>query len=336
MNTFCLETGLWPRAETGGWDASTLVRFVAYLAPHVEVDTISTYMSNGPRVWHLLHGLPWDPLLASYAVQLTLRGARRVKGVGPKRQKLPITPEILAKIRMALDPSSVDDLTLWTACLVAFFGFLRKSNYAADTEAGAADAHILRRCDVARRPGSRRYWLSLCVTKTIQQWERTLHLVLPDIPGHLLDPTLALDLYLAQTALRPPGEFLFGRVDGARGWRPMTSRWFMGRVSQLLSTAGVPSPHLYGTHSFRRGGATFALRAGMSPVLIKVLGDWRSECFYDYCSVDEELREIAADVLSDQLWQGVPWRPPAPNPRAVGVPPPHNRDPRILAAVALN
>ena len=132
------------------------------------------------------------------------------------------------------------------------------------------------------------------------------------MPGHLLDPFTALFVYLNVTRSRPATEWLFGRLDDKGTWRPMTDEWMMKRVRELLQRA---SPGIdvskYGTHSFRRGGATYALRVGVSPVLIKLMGDWRSECFYDYCSVDEELREVAADLLAEHMWSSLS-RGPSP------------------------
>lgn len=320
MHRFCLETGRWPQGPHG-WSVEDICCYIAWVSQSCSYATVDNYLTNGPRLYHKLLDLPWDDKRSSYMVQLTLRGVRRIKGDARPGQKLPITPELLLGIRAQLDFRSLDDITLWAACLTAFFGFLRKSNYAPESARAAPDPHILRRCDVSMAhpdsPGGPHLRLSLRMTKTIQFQERVLNLSLPCALRAPLDPFSAMWVYMSLTARRPAEEFLFGVCDPRTGaWRPMTDEWFISRVRAALSRAfpGTGTSR-YGTHSFRRGGATYALRAGVSPVLIRLQGDWRSESFYDYCSVDEELREIAADLLAGDLCTraGVTVAGPAPS-----------------------
>ncbi|KAI8516630.1 hypothetical protein Bbelb_052110 [Branchiostoma belcheri] len=49
----------------------------------------------------------------------------------------------------------------------------------------------------------------------------------------------------------------------------------------ILVRAGL-NPHLYSLHSGRRGGATFAFRAGVPVELIRLQGDWRSDAYLLY------------------------------------------------------
>ena len=54
---------------------------------------------------------------------------------------------------------------------------------------------------------------------------------------------------------------------------------FSKRLKELLTLAGVADAQLYTPRSFRRGGATFALRIGLPPALIQALGDWKSDVY---------------------------------------------------------
>ena len=58
-----------------------------------------------------------------------MRGVKRHQGEAGKsgRERLPITPDILRKIKSVWDQHSVDPdiVMLWAACCLAFFGFLR-------------------------------------------------------------------------------------------------------------------------------------------------------------------------------------------------------------------
>ena len=53
----------------------------------------------------------------------------------------------------------------------------------------------------------------------------------------------------------------------------------MACLKAYLSRSGLP-PEQYGSHSFRRGGATFALEAGVPLDSIAVMGDWKSDAMY--------------------------------------------------------
>ena len=55
------------------------------------------------------------------------KGVQRLKGSSVRR-KLPITLDILQRIAGVLDLNTSWDVTFFSACLVAFFGMLRKSS----------------------------------------------------------------------------------------------------------------------------------------------------------------------------------------------------------------
>ena len=56
-----------------------------------------------------------------------LKGIQRTKG-DAINQKLPITQKISVKFATVLNLNKSIDLTFWVACLVAFYGMLRKSS----------------------------------------------------------------------------------------------------------------------------------------------------------------------------------------------------------------
>ena len=63
---------------------------------------------------------------------------------------------------------------------------------------------------------------------------------------------------------------------------------------------GVP-PDLYGTHSFRRGGASFALEAGVPLDTISLLGDWKSDAMFLYLHMPLSQRVAAQRVMASHL-----------------------------------
>ena len=55
----------------------------------------------------------------------------------------------------------------------------------------------------------------------------------------------------------------------------------MSFMKQILVELGLPS-NQYGTHSFRRGGTSFALQAGVPLDVISLMGDWKSDAMNLY------------------------------------------------------
>lgn len=71
-------------------------------------------------------------------------------------------------------------------------------------------------------------------------------------------------------------------------------------MKQVLLELGIPASQ-YGTHSFRRGGATFALEAGVSLDVISLLGDWKSDAMYLYLHMPLAQRVSAQQVIASHL-----------------------------------
>ena len=108
----------------------SVLRFIAYMdAKHLTAATMRVYLS-GLRYYCILHQLPYswreDP-----AVRLAVR-AVELKSAG-KRTKLPITRDVLFRIKDKLSPS-FDDQATWAAFSLAHFGLLRVSELTSFTE----------------------------------------------------------------------------------------------------------------------------------------------------------------------------------------------------------
>ena len=91
----------------------------------MQPNSIKQYL-NTVRLLHLENGLP-NPLSEDYFVASVVKGVQRIKGSAVRR-KLPITVDILKLFRKSLNLHNSLELTFWAACLVAFFGMLRKSS----------------------------------------------------------------------------------------------------------------------------------------------------------------------------------------------------------------
>lgn len=318
MMEFLLQTGvsLDPRV---GFTPTLLTAYATWMATaptgrqRLKPETIRNYISLGPRIYHLQHGLPWTEVNSAYPVQLTIRGINRLYSAPP--QQVPaMTTDLLLAIREVLFPlQTLDDVSWWAAALLLFFSLLRSCHVVPDSAAEAllcSNEYILRRASLRYDHVNGRITLLVSRTKTIQFHEKLLRLPLPLMPEHPLDPTNALLEYLRRVYARPANEFLFGAhaigsaaapTAPARNWVPLTYERFTKRLRELLSRAGIANAMAYTPRSFRRGGATLALRIGLAPALIQALGDWRSDVYMTYCQVDDELRSFAADAMAADL-----------------------------------
>ena len=103
---------------------------MSYLANEdLRHSTIKCYLA-AIRHLHVAQGVG-DPNISSMAhLEQVLRGVKGVQAKTSKRlNRLPITPELLRKIRLVWvagsGHSSWDNIMMWAACLLCFFGFLR-------------------------------------------------------------------------------------------------------------------------------------------------------------------------------------------------------------------
>ena len=197
---------------------------------------------------------------------------RRLRGTSPCF-KLPFTPTHLLALRNCLNLNSAPD-SLFFAVLCSF-GLLRIGNVLAGSPGSvhnvvtSADLQFLPKGAVLR----------ISASKTIQFRERVHSAVLPLFPLHPLCPVTALRnfLLLAGAGPKSPASPLFALPSAP----PLTARSFRLRLAGLLASLHL-SQSDFSTHSLRRGGATWLLNAGTPIHLIKILGDWKSDCVLQY------------------------------------------------------
>lgn len=109
-------------------------------------------------------------------------------------------------------------------------------------------------------------------------------------------PTRALCRYL-RTSVEAQSDILLQKQDTDGLWVPYTYPDFMARLKSDLRAIGE-KPEDYAGHSFRRGGATWALKIGIPEVVVKAMGDWRSDAYMRYIQVDTEVRRRAAQAMA--------------------------------------
>ena len=252
--------------------------------------SIQNYISGVKKI-HLMLGCEFPE--ASFELKLALKGIQRKNPHCPK-QAAPITPLILLKIAKILDCQKPVDSVFWSLFLTAFFTLARKSNLVKTRS--QKEARQVTRSDIIVCHDS--IIVTFKWTKTIQFGQRKLDIPMVHIPGSPLCPVTAyknmLDLVPAS-----PQSAAFSLPSKAKV-RPVTYDEFMKVLRTVIDKAGL-NPQEYSTHSFRRGGATYAFKSKVPGELIKTQGDWRSDAYMKYLDLSLENRFQVAQKMVQQI-----------------------------------
>ena len=280
---------------------TTLCRYAAYLAQQLSSSSIPQYL-NIIRLLHIETGLP-NPLIDNWYLSSLLKGISKSKGTNVSR-KLPITPALLLRIRSQLNLLNQFDIVFWAACLIFFFSFLRKSNLLPPSVATFDPQRNLCSGDVSVHfSGSSFLGFVLAVkwSKTIQTGDRILYCPIPSLPHHPLCPCAALSsAFLSTRSLTTQAHSAFSLVNPQSRCYPLTYPCFLKKLRSILSRLGV-DVRQYTGHSFRRGGASWALAQGLPIEAIKIMGDWKSDAYQRYLSLPLSAKFQSLHTFSNNL-----------------------------------
>ena len=167
---------------------------------------------------------------------------------------------------------------------MGFFGLLRASNLVAPPgDQFDVSKHLSR---ASFRDHGSYMVLTLLLAKN-NQVGRVVHIPLPRLVGSVLCPVQAVrqafELTKEASLLGPA----FMRRKAGAKLTPVKYAWFSKKLLDLIEACGLDRSQ-YGTHSLRRGGASWALKCGISSEVIRILGDWHSDAYQNYLEVSLE------------------------------------------------
>ena len=212
------------------------------------------------RHLHIIHGYE-NPLASKPQLELVLKGIRRTK---PKSSvpRLPITPVLLTRIEEGFQksiPSKFDITMLRAACLLAFYGFLRCSEFTIPSLQAYNPTHHLSTTDIKVDSHNTPSIIAVQIKSSKTD---------PFGKGATsLCPVAAILQYLA---IRPSDN---GPLFIDHTGKPLTKPAFVTHIKQALEAVGKKS-NAYKGHSFRIGAATTAAACGLEDSTIKTLGRW--------------------------------------------------------------
>ena len=275
--------------------------YAAYLARRLKSTSIRQYL-NIVRLIHLESGYS-NPCQDNFGLKCTLRGIDRVLGKQINR-KLPIDPHMLLKVRNVLNMEEPTDIIFWAACLIMFFGLFRKSNLFPDKASEFNCKHQFVRSDFSYNTGG---WLEIYVkwSKTIQYKERNVIVRLPLLKSHPLCPVSAIMKAFEVTfpvcekmgpAFPDMSKTKSGKVIALTGPK------FNRILKEKLEEASLPVKDV-SSHSFRRGGVTWALTCQIPGEVVKYMGDWKSSVYLSYL---DQLPSHIIDHYRSQFVKNLP------------------------------
>ena len=269
---FCIQLG---RVNQQGCpcpaDEWTLCLFSTFLAQSLKYSSIKVYLS-AVRSLHIDSGFA-DPLHNCLRLQRVVRGIKRVQGSSVDK-RMPVTSDIMMIIFRSMDFHIFDDIMFWSACTLAYFGFLRASEFTTPSRSTFNSSFNLTLQDVAFdsrvQPSCVRVHLKASKT---DPFRKGCDIFIGRGSGHLCAVSALVQyLSLRGNATGP----LFLRSDGS----PLSRSSLTNRLKDIVSAAGINGQ--YSSHSFRIGAATMAARNGIPDHQIQSLGRWTSSAYQSY------------------------------------------------------
>lgn len=289
-NNFCTLVGIQPLPMS----ANNVCRYAAYLAgvKNLSPNSIPKYL-NIIRLLHKEYGFP-NPMEENWFLSHLLMGIKKVHGEQVKR-KLPITPQILFQIRNHLDLQAPVNTVFWAACVIMFFGLLRKSNVLAHNP--FSPTKHLCRSDFFVHPWG--LHMDIRWTKTNQTQREVLAIPLPSLPGHPLCPTQAVINCLNAVPAAKPNDPALCYIKNEK-LQPLYYREFLQLLKTTLGQLGYNATE-YAGHSFRRGGASWALTNDIPGEMIQILGSWKSDAYKLYFDIPLSVKASHVNTLLNNI-----------------------------------
>ena len=273
-----------------------MCKYAAYVANQgLKHSTIKTYLS-AVRHMQIMMGLG-DPFnQPTPRLEYVLRGIKSdqaQKGRGGTRTRLPITPQLLKRMKICLmkEPQNNDNIMVWAACCVCFFGFLRAGEIVVPSLSAYDPSVHLSFGDVTldSREALTLAQVTIKASKT-DPFRKGVAIYLGRTSNELC-PVTAVATHLAARGGTPGPFFQF------QNGRPLTRETFVAKTRQLLEETGVNAKE-YAGHSFRIGAASTAAACGVEDSLIQTLGRWESSAYLLYVRVPQEKLAQLSNTLA--------------------------------------
>ena len=285
----------------------TLQFFCVEISSQTSYKTLKVYLA-AIRLEHLERGFS-DPT-NDEILHLVCRGIRRLQGDGNSRSRCPITINLLHMLKTQLSGSvlytPLEQRLLWAAFSLAFYGFMRVSEFTSPSSANNFSPPGLHWSDVELLSSSVSLTLRQSKTDPFRKGQR----ITITATNTSTCPVRALHRY---ANLIPQANRCGPLFNGGR-FAPLSRVQVTSAIRQLLQGTDVIQSH-YSSHSFRIGAATTAAAAGLPATLIKALGRWKSNAYETYVQFPPAALRAVPSILARTDTSTQPaWNPDDPIP----------------------
>ena len=269
-------------------DEQLAMEFVCALVESrgVQVDTASNYFSQVQGWMGRKCGVKLCGGLKLSRLPAMLKGLRRIIGENPAKVRRGVAAQSLRRaMDIMLDPSNPRDANIRAALASAFQGLMRSYEYC-DTGKGprgtkAVLSRIPSRKDLKVLTAERLVFM-MCPCKNMKHLSgKTVPLVIGG-GGTYIDAVAEMRNLMrvdpTPTGLDPGSVPLFR--DPATN-APIQADALRRLIKNLMAAVGE-DPSQFGTHSLRIGGATALFAQGATPMVIRTMGRWSSDCYRLY------------------------------------------------------
>jgi Phage integrase family len=246
--------------------------------------TIKSYLA-GIRSAAIMQGFDVSDLSKMQRLKLVLRA---LKSIAPHTAtRLPITNDILLKIRPHMKLDTYEGKLMWAAFTFAHSCLMRCGEF---TTRSYKDKNFLSLGAWKWDSGVKHGTVTLPRSKTSKQPVD----IYVFANGSDTCPAVAMTKYMSSRIKRRYSIRLDSPLFAMEDGTPLTRKALTKALRNALIAARVPNAELYKGHSFRRGGATSLARVGVADSVIKTIGRWKSHAYQLYVDIDLNIMCSAA------------------------------------------
>jgi hypothetical protein len=246
--------------------------------------TIKSYLA-GIRSAAIMQGFDVSGLAKMQRLNLVLRA---LKSIAPHTAtRLPITNDILSKIRAHMRLGTYEGKVMWAAFTFAHACLMRCGEF---TTRSYKDKNYLSLGAWKWETGAKHGTVTLPRSKTSKE-PIDIYVF---ANGSDTCPAAAMAKYMSARIKRRYSIRLDSPLFAIEDGTPLTRKALTKALRDALIAARVPKAELYKGHSFRRGGATSLARVGVPDSVIKTIGRWKSQAYQLYVDIDLNIMCSAA------------------------------------------
>lgn len=219
----------------------------------------------------------------NWFVHSTMKHYLRSKGTAPIKYRRPLTVDLLNKLLSTLDLSDYNTRVYATMIAVGVFCLLRIGEICSTLSKGVPK--FIRNCDLVFKSG----WIEFTLWNTKTDIERRgVKKWIVKTSAKFCPYELMYRLRVIKLRQGKPDMPFFTLRNGKPVTKYLLIKFLREKMSLIFKDV---DPREWSGISLRKGGATSALRAGISGEIIQKMGNWKSDVYKRY--IDHNLVDIS-------------------------------------------